>query len=374
MNRWSSQHFSRQGKEEGVSPDVLESAIASAKALLSKSPLLPPLFTLRHIAHETDVPYNFLRGIIERNEEMESYRVFKLKKPDVGHAMDRFRFICVPHPLLLKTQRWINREILVKVPTHEASFAYTQGSGILPAAQMHVGCKWLIKLDVTNFFESILESDVYHVFNEIGYQPLVAFELARLCTRIRASRNPIRTKKRDPNLPGFPYHDVRIGHLPQGAATSPLLANLVARPLDDALLALAQKEGLVYTRYADDLTFSSLSQFSRPKALEFVHQVYDIIRQYGLWPNKAKTKIVPPGARKIILGLLVDGATPRLTKEFKARVRTHTYFLLRKDVGPSRHAQNRGFDSVLGLQRHVYGLVAYAAGIEPDWARLVRAE
>lgn len=376
MNRWSSQHFLNEGRQKNVSPDVMASTCATANALLLKSPQLPPLFSLRHIAHETDVPYSFLRGVIERNDDVESYRVFKLKKQGLGHAPDRFRFICAPHPLLLKAQRWINSEILAKVPAHEASFAYVQGGGIVQAAKLHTdaGCRWLIKLDVTNFFESILEPDVYRIFNEMGYQPLVAFELARLCTRLRASGNPIQKNKIDPSLPGRPYHDARIGHLPQGAATSPLLSNLSARPLDATLLAFALREGLVYTRYADDLAFSSSSEFSRPKALELVHEVYDIMKQHGLWPNMAKTKIIPPGARKLILGLLVDGATPRLTKEFKARIRTHIHFLLRKNVGPALHSQNRGFDSIFGLQRHVYGLVAYAAGVEPEWARFAQAE
>lgn len=374
MNRWSSQHFLQEGRQNDVPEDVMESACDTAYALHLKSPQLPPLFTLRHIAHETDVPYSFLRSVIERDDNVEPYRVFKLKKQGIGHDPDRFRFICAPHPLLLKAQRWINREILAKVPVNEASFAYIRGGGIVPAARLHAECKWLIKLDVTNFFESILEPDVYRVFYEMGYQPLVAFELARLCTRVRARGNPIHIRKGDPNSLGLPYHDVRIGHLPQGAATSPLLANLTARPLDASLLAFAVREGFFYTRYADDLAFSSRSEFSRPKALELVHQVYDLMQQHGLWPNKAKTKIVPPGARKVILGLLVDSAAPRLTKEFKARVRTHIHFLLREDMGPSRHAQYRGFDSILGLQRHVYGLVAYAAGVEPEWAHLARAE
>lgn len=372
MNRWNSQYFLQQGRAEGVSQDVLSAACAAANTLLAKSPGLPPLFTLRHLAHEVDVPYRFLRKVIERDGTVEPYRLFKLKKQGVGHAPERFRYICAPHPLLLKTQRWINREILEVIPVHEASFAYGKGCemGIVPAAKLHAksGCNWLIKLDVTNFFESILEPDVYRIFHDLGYQPLIAFELARLCTRIRHERNPVKANRNDPHKRGLPYRDVNIGHLPQGAATSPLLANLVARPLDADLLALAVQEGLVYTRYADDLIFSSNANFSRPRALALVHQIYGVIKLHGLWPNRAKTKIVPPGARKVVLGLLVDGAVPRLTKEFKARVRTHIHFLQREEVGPAQHARNRGFDSVLGLQRHVYGLVAFGAGVEPDWA------
>ncbi len=374
MNHWRSQHFFQEGQNKGIPDSVLENGCVTAKQLFVRSPQLSPLFTLRHIAHETGVQYSFLHDVVKRKNVDEHYRVFKLKKQNVGHAVDRFRFVCAPHPQLLKAQRWIHREILSKITPSEASFAYSPGVGILQAAKMHTNCKWLLKLDVTNFFESILEPDVYSVFLGFGYQPLVAFELARLCTRTRATGNPVQQKTRPTNLSGLPYTDKWIGHLPQGAATSPLLANLASRPLDESLLEFAHANRLIYTRYADDLTFSSLVPFERSTALKHIHGIYSLMRAQGLWPNKAKTKIIPPGARKLVLGLLVDGDAPRLKSEFKSMVRTHIHFLQRNDVGPQLHAEKRGFDSVLGLQRHVYGLLAYAVGIEPEWAKAAFAE
>lgn len=339
MTRWSSQRFQREGRSKNVPEDVLRNAAKTAKSLHSTSPDLPPIFTLRHIAHLTGTPYSFLREIVSR--KIDPYRVFKLKKNIPSMGKDRYRYICAPHPSLLKVQRWINREILKHQAPHEASFAYSKDSGILKAADEHVGCNWMIKLDISNFFEAILEPRIYKIFRELGYQPLVALELARLCTRIRPYGNPTYKNKQDENLPGLPYLADEIGHLPQGAATSPLLSNLAAYDLDKELLAYAQENDFIYTRYADDMVFSSTVKFSRAASVDAVHQLYEIIRRHGLWPNRAKTKIVPPGARKIVLGLLVDGKRTRLTSEYKQDVRTHIHFLLREDIGIAKHMARR---------------------------------
>jgi RNA-directed DNA polymerase len=96
-----------------------------------------------------------------------------------------------------------------------------------------------------------------------------------------------------------------------------------------------------------------------------IHEVHSLLREHGFWPNRAKTQIVPPRARKVVLGLLVDTDRPRLTHEFKEKLRRHVHFLSHPKIGPAKHAQHRGFDSVLGLQYHVFGLAAFAAGIEP---------
>lgn len=274
----------------------------------------------------------------------------------------------------MKVQRWISANILAHIPLHHCSYAYKKGSIPLEAAKIHSNYKWLVKLDVTNFFESILEPKIYLFFVSHGYQPLVAFELTRLCTRLRASGNPVQSADNWIELKNAPYRQRYIGHLPQGAPTSPHLANIAARPLDEDLWALAQARGLRYTRYADDITLSTAEEWSRTDALDTIHDVYDLFRGQGLWPNRSKTQISPPGARKVVLGLLVDGSSPRLTREFKERIRTHIHFLSKQDIGPSIHASARGFDSVLGMQRHIYGLLAYALGIERDWAKGMLSE
>ena len=109
-------------------------------------------------------------------------------------------------------QRWIHKNILMHVHSHPASYAYKEKTSPRDAAAMHAGCKWMIKLGATNFFESILEPDVYRVFREMGYQALVAFELARICTRVRPSGNPVKTDRFKDGMGNLPCKNVAIGH------------------------------------------------------------------------------------------------------------------------------------------------------------------
>lgn len=364
MNRWRPQRFLQDGLAAGVDPSVLANANAVAAALHRVSPRLPVVLSLGHLAHLADVNYTFLRQVVSRDPGADTYRFFQLKKKNVGHASDRFRTICVPSPALLKVQRWIHTNILREVVPHGASYAYEPGVNSLEMAQLHCGAKWLIKLDITSFFESVLEPEVYKVFRGLGYQPLVAFEMTRVCTRLRTSKNPS-SQRRDRHPRIRQYTNAFMGHLPQGAPTSPMLANLACRSLDEALEALATKTGLIYTRYADDLTFSTRSEtFSNAQARAFVRSVYAVLLRQGFFPNYAKSRIHPPGARKVVLGLLVDGAEPKLTREFRDRLRMHIHFCEYTAIGPVLHATNRGFDSVLGLQRHLFGLAAYAQSID----------
>lgn len=346
----------------GVTPTVLKNAVLTAVKTKND---FPPIFTLNHLAQMCRSPYRSLRIAVDRTNDYDSYRVFKLKKRNAGFSGDRFRFVCAPFPDLLRAQRWINKHILSKALVHSSSLAYGKGHGVLHAAAEHCGAKWLIKLDVTNFFESILEPDVYKLFRSFGYQPLVSFELARICTRVRKSGNLTKPKLL---TNGMPYRGRRIGHLPQGAATSPLISNLVMAPLDERLLNFALGRNLKYTRYADDLVFSSDEPFVRENAVQYITELYGVLRSYGMWPNKAKTKIVSPGARKIVLGLLVDGEVPRLTKEYRKYVSDHLYFLSHPQIDQYSHAIHKGFDSVPGLKNHLNGKIAYAYSIDEDWA------
>lgn len=376
MNHWHSQRFLNEGRDKHVSPEVLAHADAIAKSIKQANAAIPPIFTLRHLAHEVDVPYPFLRDVVARTRDFEPYAVFRLRKSTVGHRPDRFRFICAPHPHLLKTQRWIHEHILSKGMRHSASGAYHPDSRIVDTAKVHCGAKWMVKLDVTNFFESILEPRVYEVFQDFGYQPLVSFELARICTRVRFSGNPIRPKGRSYSIKSYTQNPF-IGHLPQGAPTSPMLANLASYDLDEALTSMAKTFGIniKYTRYADDITFSTTDKaFSRENAMKLINQAYEELKSHGLWPNLSKTHIVTPSARKIVLGLLVDGKEPRLSREFKDALRMHIHFLNKPDIGPVGHAERRGFDTVIGLQHHVFGLAAFAIGIENNWGRARMAE
>lgn len=366
MNSWPPHLYQKFGREKGLSDKEIQQALSAAHKVQGRG--LPAILSLNHLARHVKVSYGYLRAVVARRRD-EAYRAFKIRKLSGGN-----RTICVPEPALLRTQRWLNRHILSKTTIHDRSYAYAPESSALACATMHCSCKWLIKLDIRQFFESISEIQVYRVFSGLGYAPLVSFELARICTRISShsrtyNKEIWQAHSADYSIIDYSeHHSGWIGHLPQGAPTSPMLSNIVMYDFDDAVQKLADANGLYYTRYSDDLMFSTaLGRLNRKTVVSFVGQVFKIMKRVGLRPHTSKTVIAPPGARKVVLGLLVDQDHPRLTHEFKSGLRQHFHFI--EKFGPVEHALRRNFDSVWGLRNHLQGLLSYAITVEPEFGK-----
>jgi RNA-directed DNA polymerase len=372
MSLWQPQLYRQRAKSANVADEILEAALATASQIVAVHPDLPPIFTLKHLAYLTEVDYGYLRAVVRR-QLADPYRAFRIRKRASLGEEQRYRIICAPDQPLKRVQVWIARNILQLTSPHPASIAYAKGSSIFDGAKRHCGCRWLVKLDMRNFFESVSELAVYRVFRELNYQPLICFEMARLCTRSvpgllrrsarwRVSTYPFRTITA--------YDAYWMGHLPQGAPTSPMLSNLASRRFDEAVKAIADEFGLVYTRYADDITLSTKDKsFGRQDASRVIAQVYELMGKSGYSPNTTKVKIAPPGARKVVLGLNVDQAKVRLPRTFKLQLRQHLYYLRRPNVGAAAHASARGFSSVVGLRNYVRGLISYSAAIEPNFGQ-----
>lgn len=372
---WSSHRYRLEAREKHLSEQVIQAAISQSERLLTADPALPPILSLNHLSVRCGIPYSDLREFVSRrsmdkNEPSMPYQNFSIRKRSGGR-----RFIHVPNRQLMAVQRWINSHILQDVKPHSASHAFSRKSSIKKCAQVHCGSAWLVKLDISDFFESVSEIQVFRAFRSMGYTPLVAFELARICTIRTPTHSPRQHFKqwlvKKVNNTIYAYNDRYIGYLPQGAPTSPLLANLVMRQCDKELSEIAAKFGMKYTRYSDDLTFSSHDPaFGRDGCRKLIFEAYSVLSRAGYRPNARKSTIVPPSARKLVLGLTIDGVEPRLTKEFKDRIRQHLYFL--EKLGPVDHAFNRKFDSIWGMKAHIKGLIDFAKMIEPKYAALCR--
>ena len=373
MNSWDPQHFRKYGLAKGVPTSVLEAAPKIASNIAEANPHIPPIFTLKHFSHLTGVDYPFIRRVVTRSIQ-DPYNVFRIRK----RGSNRYRIICVPEPGLLEAQRWIAQNVLRHAQPHVASYAFAPNKRIRDAASLHCGCAWLIKMDVRRFFESISEIATYRVFRGLGYEPLISFEIARICTRLGKTTRP---RQREQWHSQFTreviqhYQNTSIGHLPQGAPTSPMLSNLAMIGFDKAMAKIANDSGLIYTRYADDLCLSSADKnFSRKDASKIIGQTSAQMGKHGLSPNFTKTKVAPPGSRKTVLGLLVNGPEPRLSREFRARLRQHIHYLTHSDFGPAVHARNRKFASVEGMRNHIEGLIAYAHDIDVSFALQCRKD
>lgn len=374
LTNWRSQSFTEAAKEANATAAVIRNAKRTRALQARRARQVPPIFTLKHLSHLTGVNYGFLRDCVERYGE-EPYKVFRILKRQIpGETTPRYRIISVPDDRLMATQRWINAQILQKMDVHDASTAFKSGCDIVEAASRHCGCRWLIKMDIVNFFESVSEQQVFHVFSAAGYQKLVAFELARICTRM--GQHSFARRGRKWMSPGQPdqaiteYHSSLLGHLPQGAPTSPMLANLAMVRFDEIVTAIAADRGLVYSRYADDLSFSTDDDaFDRSHAQTLISLVKSELQNHGFRSHYAKTKICPPGSRRIVLGLLVDGDEPRLSKSYRKKLDQHLHFMSPNSVGPVDHAAHKNFTTVYGLKNHVEGLIIHAAQVDRTYAQ-----
>jgi RNA-directed DNA polymerase len=364
MSSWAPHSLRASGNAKGFDSAYIENLIAEGQRLKERG--LPPLFTLGHLAVICDVPYAFLRAVVSR--AIDPYRVFRLRKKAGG-----FRRITVPSYPLNAVQGWLHTTVLKGQKVHSSSQAFNEGCSPLKNAASHCGAKWLIKVDLKNFFESISERQVYRVFREMGFPALISFELGRICTRVCVP--PPTSPRLFWQLTGrysiASYCHTQLGHLPQGAATSPLLANLVCHRFDEQLNALAMANDCTYTRYADDIVFSAQS-FSRTRALGLISRVDRISEDFGFRRNGRKTVIAPPGARRVVTGLLVDGAEVRLTKNFRERLELHLYHALK--AGVAEHCRRRKFASLIGFMNHLDGLITYAEHVEPRFGSKCRME
>lgn len=374
MTLWDSQTFANGARNAGRGQSTIDAALGHADAILAASPDLPIVFTLNHLAQASGVAHQFLLDVAGRAED--PYRTFIAKKRAKATEVAptrRYRTICIPSPELMKVQRWIQKHILAVPKPHSASTAYSDGDTVFKAALRHRRARWLLKIDIQSFFESIKEPYVYSVFESLGYPDLLSFELARICTRLPTISSRRAIFERRKAIPAGVLKNRWMGFLPQGAPTSPQLANLVMRKFDRRVKKAATDAGLRYSRYSDDLIFSTTGSYTRCQAKKFVNAMYDQFGAHGFEANRAKTIIVGPGGRKVVLGLLVDREQPRLTRDFRANLETHVHYIERADVGPILHARFRGFDSVIGFENHLRGLIAFAGQVDIAYANSLLA-
>jgi RNA-directed DNA polymerase len=214
------------------------------------------------------------------------------------------RLIEAPKPKLMAIQRRILHEILDLVPVHDCAHGFVAGRSCLSAAQVHAGEHIVVTVDLKDFFLNTRLSRVHAIFRSLGYPWAVARALTGLCS----SSVPNSVFMR---LPAGRRHDwptqkvYQSLHLPQGAPTSPALANLATWHLDIRLGALAKSFGARYTRYADDLAFSGDQEFSS-KIVAFLATVKSVADDEGFALNGRKTRIMRRGGRQWVTGIVVN--------------------------------------------------------------------
>ncbi len=276
------------------------------------------------------------------------------------------RLIESPKPALKRIQRKLLQEILDKVPPHWSSHAYQKGRSIRTFAAKHVGKSVVIKLDLESFFPSIRRPRVAAIFRTIGYPEPVALKLACLCTNAVHKRvwldrsNPMRD---DPT--SWPMGSLlREPHLPQGAPTSPAIANLCAYRLDARFSGLAKAVGADYGRYADDLVFSGNRDLARSHK-SFCSRVAAIALEEGFRINHRKTRIMKASVRQKVVGVVVNERLNVERADYDA-LKATLFNCVR--FGPE--SQRRKLDG--DLKAHLAGRIAHVGSLNERRGRRLR--
>ncbi len=216
------------------------------------------------------------------------------------------RLIEAPKEKLWELQRVILHEILEKIPSHAAAHGFVRGRSIKSFAAPHVGRRVVLRMDLRDFFPSISGPRVQALFRTAGYPDAVADRLGGICTNA-APRGMWKTlgKGVDPLAIAEARALYAWPHLPQGAPTSPALANICSWRVDCRLIGLAEAAGAKYTRYADDLAFSGDEEFE--SCVErFALRAAAILTEEGFRVHHRKTRVMRHGVRQYLAGLVTN--------------------------------------------------------------------
>lgn len=220
-------------------------------------------------------------GYIELVAASASHRY---KRYEVRKRGGSTRAIYHPSRELKALQRWLLKEVITHLPVHAAVGAYRKGCSVAEHARRHLGCRFLLRVDFVNFFESITSADVVR--------------------HLETSAARVGEWNRD-DCALFASLVCRKGRLTVGAVTSPALSNTICWHLDKDLAAAAEKRGVIYSRYADDLYFSAVESGVLGGILEEVKEVVKSIPYPRLSVNGGKTRHMSRRRRMTVTGVVL---------------------------------------------------------------------
>ena len=268
------------------------------------------------------------------------------------------RLLEVPTPRLRAVQRVLLDRVLAPIPPHPAAHGFVAGRSALTGARQHLGAEELLTLDLAAFFATVRAGRVWATLRSAGYPEPVASLLTGLCTT-SATRDDLATMPPGGSEGARAHVRAALAtpHLPQGAPTSPQLANLAAHRLDRRLAGLAAAAGAAYTRYADDLTFSG-----RRGTAALRHRVAVVVADEGFALQPAKTRVRGRGARQSVTGVVVN-ERPSLPRAELDALRARLTNAVRR--GPSAADLAAVDGDRQALRRELAGRVAWVTQVHP---------
>jgi predicted DNA binding protein len=242
------------------------------------------------------------------NHTFHRYRQFKIKKKSGG-----FRQITAPKTKCFMMMLSAVNEILRAMYTpSEYAMGFTDGRSVATNASIHLGMNYVFNTDLKDFFPSIHQARVWKRLQlaPFNFTIPIANLIAGLCAMKETHRN-------DDSTLTFNYV------LPQGAPTSPIITNMICDKLDRRLAGLAKRFGLHYTRYADDITFSSMHNVYQNNS-PFRKELERIITDQGFTINDTKTRLQKKGSRQEVTGIIVSDKL-NVTRKYVQDIRNILY-------------------------------------------------
>lgn len=299
---------------EGVSAG-LNNSEANIERLQSYN--LPLYNNATEIASVMGISIGKLRFLAfdRKTSTVSHYIRFKIPKKTGGE-----RLISAPMPHLKQAQYWILENILNKLEVHDAAHGFRANRSIVTNATPHVGANIVINFDLKDFFPSISYKRVKGLFQSFGYSEAVATIFALICTAAEVETV---------ELDGKTYYvAIDERHLPQGSPASPAITNLLCRRLDRRLQEMSKNLGFIYSRYADDLTFSASGESLR-YICNILKRAESIVTHEGFTINPEKTRILRDSRQQEVTGIVVNeklNIAKKTLKQFRA-----TLYQIEKD-------------------------------------------
>jgi RNA-directed DNA polymerase len=320
--------FTNEAIQSGYSEQNIQRCLDYAAPLFSNA--VPIIYNTSHLSVLVGYKKEYLQKAALHTKYF--YRDFEVVKRN-----GKKRPISEPLPSLKEIQHWILKKILYSIPVSPFAKAYKPNVSLIENLKFHRNQPKVFTLDLENFFPSITIDGVEKIFSKLGYCNSISNLLAKLCTR--------------------------NGTLPQGAPTSPTLSNLIFIDADEMIANYCIQKKIRYTRYADDLSFSG--DFDEK---ELFVVVKGIIEKMKFKINTAKTKLMTPGNRQTVTGIVVN-EKPQVVFHKRNELRQAMYYI--QKFGIDEHREYREINQRNFLE-HLLGKINFVLQINPKDTEFIK--
>jgi RNA-directed DNA polymerase len=305
-----------------ISEDQKKSIRDTFKVMKSKEDLLALLnFSKTILYDEKTVAFELkqLTFYSNTNVNKNRYIQFSIPKKSGGE-----RIISAPTKGLKVIQKCLNLifQVVYESHIHKAAMGFVPSKSIVDNANIHAGSNYVYNIDLKDFFPSINQARVW------GRLKVPPFELSGSNGRLEINNiisslccHEMEVERKDENNN---WVTVSKNVLPQGAPTSPILTNIICQQLDFYLSAVAKRFGLKYSRYADDITFSSMHNVYQMES-PFLKEIDRIVKDQDFHIKPSKTRLQKKGYRQEVTGLLVNDKV-NVQKRYIKQLRLYLYY------------------------------------------------